>query len=176
MKRALIFILLLTGCCTAFAAEPDLILTPDGLGPVKLGMSEKELQVVLREKLEYDYDPFVHHACGTVSTKRGQALGVSYTLESGRVTRISIDFFDKEPRSPVRTEAGIGLDATVEEVKQAYGDRLVVKPHPNDPSWHYLVADTPDHSRAIIFETNGTKVIHFRVGDYPKIAQPDGCV
>ena len=118
MKRALIFILLLTGCCTAFAAEPDLILTPDGLGPVKLGMSEKELQVVLREKLEYDYDPFVHHACGTVSTKRSQALGISYTLESARVTRISIDFFDKEPRSPVRTEAGIAPDAVFRGVRQ----------------------------------------------------------
>jgi hypothetical protein len=176
MKRALYFILILAGCCTAFAAEPDWVLTPDGLGPVKFGMSAKQLQNVLLQKLEYDYDPFHKHACGTVSTKRSQAQGISFTLDNGHVTRISVDFYGKGLRSPVRTEAGIGLDATVEEVKQAYGARLVVKPHPNDPSWQYLVVNSPDHSRAVIFETNGTKVIHIRAGDYPEITQPDGCV
>lgn len=176
MKRVLAFILLFTGCCTAFAAEPDWVLTPDSLGPVKIGMSENSLQVVLKQKLDYDFDPFASDACGTASTKKSRALGISFTLHGGQVTRISVDYFDKGVRSPVQTEVGIGLGATVEEVKQAYGDRLVVKPHPNDPSWHYLVVDKPDHTRAIIFETNGTKVIHFRVGDYPKIAQPDGCV
>jgi hypothetical protein len=175
MKRALTFIVLFAGCCTALAAEPNLILTPDGLGPMQIGMTAKELQAVLRQKLEFDVAPTDASACGTVSTNRSQALGVSFTLDDRRVIRISVDFIGKGSPSPVRTEAGIGLNSTEDEVKQAYGDRLVVKPHPYDPSWHYFVVDSPDHSRAIVFETNGTKVIHIRAGDYPSIIQPDGC-
>jgi hypothetical protein len=176
MKRVLVTVLVLAGCCAAIAADSDMILTPNGIGKVRFGMAAKMLQNTLQQKLEFDFDPFATDGCGTVSTKGTRAIGVSFTLKKGYVDRINIDYFGKGLRSPVRTDGGVELGSTEDEVKQAYGNRVAVEPHPNDPTWHYMVVDSPDHTSAIILETNGKKVIHIRSGEYPTIMQPDGCV
>jgi hypothetical protein len=35
--------------------------------------------------------------------------------------------------------------------------------------------DTPDHTRGMIFETDGKTVKSLRVGEYPSIENPAGC-
>jgi len=176
MKHAVLFIALAAGGAAASAADSDMILTEDGVVRVRIGMRLQDLQNAVRERLYFEYDPLLAHACGTVSAKSSRTTGISYTVDDGIVIRISIDAYGDGPHSAVRTDAGIGLGATEEEVKQAYGSRLVVQPHPDDPTWHYLVVDSPDRKNAIVFETNGTKVTHFRVGSYPSITRPNGCI
>lgn len=161
--------------CAALAQDAGTILTPDGIGEMKIGTSYARLQDILRQKLIYEDEATIFGGCGIAYTRNSQAIGVSFTMDDQQVTRINVDFFGKGARSPVRTAAGIGLDATEAEVKQAYGNRLIVRPYPDDPAWHYLIVDSPDHTRAMVFETNGAKVIHMQAGEYPQILQPDGC-
>lgn len=175
MKRAFSAVLLLAYCGGALAADPDAVLQPDSLGSIKLGMTARKLLNALHETLVYDYDPLSTHACGTASSKSNETIGVSFTLNEGYLIRININYNDKGMPSPIRTEAGIGLDASEDDVKKAYGDRIIVMRHPNDPSWHYFIVDDPSETYAIVFETNGTKVIHFRAGTYPDVVRPDGC-
>lgn len=164
----------LAGCAAAFGADASLTLTATSLGQVRIGASDSKLEEFLRRKLpsrsEYE------GSCIVVSSLEAQAIGVSYMLEEGHVTRINIDFYGTAASaSPVRTEAGIGLGATEDEVKRAYGDRLRVEPNSNDPAWHNLIVDQPDHSGAIIFDTNGKTVVSIRAGQYPSVAYTESC-
>jgi hypothetical protein len=172
MRRGTVLALLLACCGTAFAADEALLLKPDGLGQWAIGTKYGALETLLVQKLPPAYQ--IRSECAVLSTKRMEAVGVSMMIENGRVTRFTVEYTPKGP-SPVKTAAGIGLGSSEDEVKQAYGDRVVVKPNKYDPSWHYLIVDEPDHQLAIIFETNGRKVTSMRAGEYPSVGYTEGC-
>jgi hypothetical protein len=172
MQRGTVLAFLLACCGTAFAADDSLILRPDGLGQLPIGTKYIALEKLLVQKLPPAYR--VRSECAVLSTKRMEALGVTMMIENGLVTRFTVEYTPDGP-SAVKTAAGIGLGSTEDEVKQAYGERVVVKPNRYDPSWHYLVVDEPDHRQAIIFETNGRKVTSMRAGEYPSVGYTEGC-
>ena len=46
-----------------------------------------------------------------------------------------------------------------------------------EPSPHYwIIAESPDHRRAIIFETQDEKVLHFRAGLKPQVLANENCM
>lgn len=101
-------------------------------------------------------------------------------IENGRLTRISVI-----NNSPVKTDRGIGLGATVAAVREAYGDDLRSQAHKyEDPPAHYLTSLSQDgreegenlqSARGIRFEMNGTgKVVLIHAGG-PSIKYVEGC-
>jgi hypothetical protein len=172
MKRVLGFLSVFALAGTAFGAE--LVLQPDGFGRARIGMGIDQLEQVLMTKLAYQ--PFANRGCGVVTTRAMEPMGVSYQIESKFLTRINVEYFVNDPRPlTIKTEAGVGLGSSEEEVLKAYGARARVQPNSGDPTWHTIYVDEPDHKRGVVFETNGKTVKTMRAGDYPSITDSIGC-
>ena len=140
---------------TAVASTSETTLTPDGLGPVKIGMTKRQAEQALGKKLHVEYPMTTDsNSCSYAFRADGKDRDVGYMLIDSRIARIDIGVIPL--RAKILTSAGVGRGSTENAVRKAYGKRLQVSPHPygDDDSWHYLTVDEPDHKRGIIFETD----------------------
>lgn len=174
MKRALIFAILLACSGTAFAAEPGMTISADGVGNFKVGMPIDALERAVHQKLRYN--EYANNGCVLVSTPGWEPWGLGFMIEQRKLTRINVDFYDTDPKPRmIKTAEGIGLGSAEADVVKTYGSRLRTEVNPLDPAWHTLYVDEPDHSRGMIFETDGKTVKSLRVGLYPSITSRTGC-
>lgn len=173
MKRMLGFVFAVTIVPGAMAQDYPHVLSVDGIGNIKIGMNNEQVERNLHEKTPYNQ--FTNHGCSQFTTPGLEPTGISFMIEQKRLTRINVEFYGTDPRPlAIKTEAGVGLGSAEEDVRKAYPN-AVVKNNPSDPTWHTIVAETPDHSRGLIFETDGKKVKSMRAGENPAIAYADGC-
>jgi hypothetical protein len=173
MMRVLVLSMALMAAAPALADEFPNGLSPDGIGEVKIGMPVEKIELLLRDKL--GYNQFSSRGCSVLTTKKLEPSGLSVMIESKLLTRINVDYFGKStiPKT-IKTTTGVGLGSTEADVMKAYpGAR--VKANPADPTWHTIIADAPDHTKGIVFETNGKTVKSMRAGAYPAIAYANGC-
>lgn len=173
MKRALIFSALIAATVPAFALDLPNGFSPNGIGDVKIGINVDKLEQLVHEKT--GYNQYANHGCSVLTTHLLENAGISFMIESNILTRINLDFVGKsEIPATIKTDTGISLGSSEEDVKKAYPSAKV-KPNPSDPTWHTIIADSPDRQRAIIFETDGVKVKSIRAGVYPAVAYANGC-
>lgn len=103
---------------------PLAALTPDGWGPLRIGMTRDQVEAVLGSDAEPDAaggpDPA---ACDQFRPARAPA-GLLVMVEDGRLTRVSLI-----RDAAIRTDRGLGLGATVEAVQQAYRGAIRSEPH-----------------------------------------------
>ncbi len=174
MKRVLLLVALLAGCGAALAADPASLLSANGVGKLKVGMPIADLERIVHAG--QSYDPYANHGCSVVTAKALSPWGLSFQIEDKHLTRINVDYYDTNTRPTlIKTAKGIGLGSSEADVIKAYAGRVRVKPNPQDPTWHTLYVDTPDHRRGMAFETNGKTVQSLRVGEYPSIENKEGC-
>lgn len=148
-------------------AAPDLLtqrITFDGLGPLRIGMSETDL---LAAGVGLEPGSGADAACAVRALAGHPDLRVM--LEAGRVTRL--DVYDDR----VRTLSGIGIGASEEQVLVTYHRRIEILPHKYVADGHYLVVHNRQGGRAVVFETDGVMVTHFRTGLLPAVLQAEGC-
>lgn len=169
MMRNVIFAALLL-CGTATAAQSPTILTPTGIPPITIGMTIRQAEEALGEKLKVDYTESDTEACGRADSPSLNARGVLLMVEDRRVTRIDVD------GKQIETAAGVGISSTEAAVKRAYGKRLTIEPHAYDDNGHYLIVTDPDGKHGIVFETDGKRVTTFRAGEFPSVRYIEGCL
>jgi hypothetical protein len=119
-----------------------------------------------------DNDPVVPlHECAYLSSKRlPSGLGVMF--ENWRVVRIDV----KE--KGIRTASGIAVGDSEDRVKRLYPGRIEVEAHFYDPDGHYLYYSTrerADQQYGMVFESDGSKVVAFRIGTRKAIGLVEGC-
>lgn len=161
------------------AADPN-ILTAEGLGSVRIGMTAAELTAAWGA----DSDP---EAVGGAEPEvcdqfhpSGAPEGVLVMVQDGRLSRISLI-----QDSRVKTDRGFGLGDTGLAIKQAYGGAIVAQPAKYEPapaedliSWSRggstnYVQDPA--ARGVRYEVNATgKVTTVHAGD-PSIQLVEGC-
>jgi hypothetical protein len=56
-----------------------------------------------------------------------------------------------------------------------YGTNLALEPHQYIERGHYMIVKTPDKSRALVMETDGSKVTQIRGGLVPAVFYMEGC-
>lgn len=172
MKYALVLSVLIAAT-PALAYDIPNGLSADGLGSIKIGLPVDKLEQILRDKI--GYSQFNNHGCSVLTTPMLSNTGISFVIETNVLTRINIDYVGKsEIPASIKTDVGLGLGSTEADVRKAY-PHARVKPNSGDPSWHTIFADTPDGQRAIVFETDGTKVTTIRAGAYPVVAFSNAC-
>lgn len=116
-------------------------------------------------------------ACWITERVDGKAPGIWYMVENGHITRIDIGLDqDSGQAADIRSDKGIGLGASEQDVRRAYGKALKVSPHPyGGPQDHYLLIDSKDGKTGMLFEVEGGKVTTFRVGRHPAVDYSEGC-
>jgi len=171
--RALVLSFVVLAAYPALAEDTPWILSQDGIGPVKIGMKYEQVERFLMTKL--GYSPYVNHGCSTVISKQMAPLGITFMIETNRLTRINVDFYGTDPRPlNIKTDAGIGLGSSEEDLLKAYPTARI-KPDPADPTWHTIFVEAPDQSKGLVFETNGKTVKSMRGGANPAISLRNSC-
>jgi len=120
MKWALVVAAMLVSV-SASASGENWVLTPAGLGPVRIGMSMSQVSKALGGKLVGDAIED-EESCVEKSSSAGPP-DTSYMFEGGKLTRISV-----YEESPVKTPRGIGVGSSEEAIRKAYG-KLDSEPH-----------------------------------------------
>lgn len=110
--------------CATAAAASDWTLSPNGYGPVSIGMSPGEAAQALGAPLQYDGegspDPACHHLLAP-----GRNDKLRYMVQDGRIVRISL----YEGPSAVATDKGIRLGDPASRIMDSYGEELEIEAH-----------------------------------------------
>ena len=169
-----------TPAATTTSATPAAdVLTAEGLGPLRIGMTTAEVTAVMGG----DSDPEAvggpePESCDQWRPERAPA-DTLVMIEQGRLTSITaVD------NSPLRTDRGFGIGSTAAEIKAAYGDALLVEPHKYVEGGEYLTVwngPKPTNyvedpaARGVSYETNAEgRVTSVHVGG-PSIQYVEGC-
>lgn len=102
------------------------VLTPEGLGPVRIGMSAAEVAAVWGAAPPPD-DPSPE-GCNEFHPATAPE-GVIVMIQAGRLTRISLI-----RNATQKTDRGFGLGDTAEAIRQGYGAAIVAQPHKYNPA------------------------------------------
>jgi len=176
--HALAWLALLTGCNaprdearpgsdTTSVAQP-LTVSPQGVGPVRIGATIAELNAALGEQLKPAYD--VNPECDYLDPAALPA-GIALMVERDTVVRIDVD------TTGIPTKEGASVGDSEAKVLELYRGRVQVQPHKyTGPTGHYLVVTWPsDTLHLLIFETDGEKVVTYRAGIRPAVEYIEGC-
>lgn len=171
MKKILLFLFILHAT-TVVAQNKDYLLSTDGIGPIKLGMSLTDLEKLLQKKITLkviDIDSVV-----LVETIKTKYKGIDVEIDLiKRQDYIAVDGIST--KSPLcKTKSGIGIGATKLQVIAAYegyhidakpdytevGDKLIKSKNKSS-----ITIKEDREGYAIVFSLLNNKVISFSI--YP---------
>lgn len=151
------------------AATPWTV-SPDGAGPVRVGMSETDARAALglAPDTSARREPCRYLSSGTSSG--AGAPGIVFMVERDTVVRVDVR------DSTTTTPEGVHTGMTEAEVRARYPGVRTMPHKYTGPTGHYLVV-TPgaDTTRQFIFETDGQRVLLWRAGRTPQVAYVEGC-
>ncbi len=110
--------------CAAPALASDRALSPQGYGPVTIGMSPGEASQALGLRLQYNGEGMPDPACHHLAAPAG-ADKLRYMVQDGRIVRISL----YEGPSAVATDKGIRLGDPASRIMDSYGEELEIEAH-----------------------------------------------
>jgi hypothetical protein len=158
------------------------VLTPQGLGPLRIGMSRAEVVKTLGEDSDPDAvggpDP---ESCDEFRPARAPK-GMLVMIEAGRLTRISVT-----EGTGVTTDRSLAVGAPASAVRAAYGDTLRSGPHKYEaPPAGYLTAwatdapkdergPAPTTARGIRYEVGTDGKVKSVSAGGPSIEYVEGC-
>ena len=181
---ATLIILALAGCRagppdsssgTATSRITD-VLTPDGWGALRIGMSRAEVVSAAGEDANPDAVGGPEPERCDEFRPRNAPVGMLVMIEDDVLTRISVS-----RNSDIKTPEGFSVGDSASSVIAAYGSRASVELHKySDPPAKYITVwrevDSQEDQRGIRYEIDGTdKVAHLRAGTH-SIQYVEGCL
>ena len=150
------------------------LLTPDGWGPLRIGMTRAEVVAAAGEDAQPDAvggsEP---EACDQFRPRDAPA-GILVMIERDVLTRISVS-----RTSDIATPAGFRVGDSGADVLAAYGAQAVVEPHKywERPARYVTVwRQSKGERRGIRYETDpDDEVVHIHAGG-PSIEYVEGCL
>jgi hypothetical protein len=195
--RLTVFVIGLIAILSAPASAQ--VLSWQGVGSVRLGMTVAEAERALNAKLGPVALPYSEE-CYVTGRADGKDEALIYTIENGRIVVMTVFLPDyRQPNPNIVDANGIGVGSTESDIRRGY--KLVEKvpapdfreseeyraeaakervkhgittPEPSPQYW--IVAESPDHRRAIIFQTQDEKVLHMRTGLIPQVMSYEDCI
>ncbi len=152
------------------AETPAWKLTPAGLGPARIGMTRDQVAKALKTELQGEaFDN--EGSCIELFPANEELKGSYFMFLDGKLARISIS----DP-SKIVTPRGIGVGASAEEVRTAYGAKLEAEEH------HYLGAPAEyltywlkPKLRGVRFETDASSRVQIMHAGTDSIQLIEGC-
>jgi len=165
-SKALVFLTVVMHVLSAQLVGADSwMVRPDGVGPVKIGMTLAQVNAALHQKLEKDTQD--EDGCFYVSPNGHGPI--SFMIAGGRIVRIDVS----EPGVP--TSEGIQVGDSEARARQVYGARMKITKHAYIDTGHYLTVRSSDGRHGIRFETDNGKITMFYAGRYDAIQYIEGC-
>jgi hypothetical protein len=165
-------LLAIAALMTATTSPPsyDWKLTPAGWGPVHIGMTRAQVSKAL--KVELEGDAFDNEGNCIELFPESEALKGSYFMFlDGKLSRISIS----EP-SKVVTPRGIGVGASADDVRKAYGEQLQSEPnHYLELPAEYLTFWLKPNKSGVRFETDAQRKVETIHAGNDSIQYIEGC-
>jgi hypothetical protein len=191
-------IILLLGALIFASPASCQVLSWQGLGPVRLGMTIQEAERALMTSFRPRDIAFTDE-CWITQRADGKDDEVYYEVQNGKIVIITVaPDLTKHGTTKITDTRGLGVGATEADIRKAYGDlkarfapyfseeseieaakeraRLGVKLSEPLPSPEYWIeVESPNHERAIIFNTRDSKVLWLRTGFKPAVTEMEGC-
>ncbi len=140
----------------------------DALGGVKVGMTMADLRAT-GIKAQKDNGPDPDNRCGYA--RLPSVTDLFFMLDGDTVVRIDTD----APGHP--TLGGVEVGMSEAEALRRLGGRAKVRPHPyTGPQGHYLVVHEAKAPLGLILETDGRKVVSYRIGRWDFVQWKEGCL
>lgn len=150
-------------------AQHDWVITPRGLGPLRVGMTRAEAEAAVGGSLAIDGDS-AWTDCGYTPSDHLPA-GVHVMVESGTIARIDVD------SGSIATEAGARIGDSEERIRRLYAGRVATTPQKYTDG-HYLTvtpATAADTVFRIVFESDSGRVKAYRAGRLPAVEYVERC-
>jgi hypothetical protein len=162
MRSLLVLVLFGALAAPATARLPDSArLTPSGLGPIAVGMTEQEVEQALDRKIRQDKFAGVGGRCGTARIRGGGLLFTDDVL--ARVTLFTRRF---------ATRSGIRVGDPEEAIREQYGKGAKRSRHTYVDGYYYKV--TRGHRR-FVFETDSGEITIIHGGRIPEVDYVESC-
>lgn len=150
---------------TTSADDSAWVARPDGIGPVRVGMTAAEVRAAA--------------GLAPVLAVGGDCTYLDATLPHGVRVMLARDTVVRAETADatVVTAAGARVGDTEQRATQLYAGRVEVQPRKYEPPPAHLLVVTPpeDSAHRIILVTDGTHVTGLRVGRLPEVAWVEGC-
>jgi hypothetical protein len=153
------------------------------VGPLTIGTSLDEVRRIVGDPTAYLLQALKQEPCTLprepddapcaylVTEKIPAQIGLMF--QHGRLVRVDV------VGPGIRTEGGAQVGEAESRILELYGRQISVTPHHYPPAGaHYMIyapTEVIDREYQMLFETDGAKVINFRVGTRAAVAQPEGC-
>jgi hypothetical protein len=164
MRAALPVTVLLVSACSA-AGDPVPLLTFDGYGAVRFGMTVAEAE---------------HSAGGTAKAARAEAGSqtcyyASFTrypharfmVEDGHIARAELD-------NSGRNTLGLSVGMRLTDVRERF-PAVSIRPHKYDETGHYLLFASQSGKSEIVAEESRGRITMIRGGLLPAVEYVEGC-
>lgn len=167
MRRPILSLTVALGASGA-VADGTVTVTPEGIGPIRIGMALPALAEALGEEITVPTDPD-ERECFYVYPRKFS--GVGFMVDEDRLRRIDV-------RSEgAQTAEGIRVGDPVSKVEAAFGSRVRDEPHHyTGPEDRYLTVTFDDETLAMRFETHEDRIVAFYAGAYQQVQYVEGCL
>jgi hypothetical protein len=156
------------------------VLTADGIGPLKIGMTKEEIITAVGDTRTPDAVGIPGGECIEFQPQRAPD-GLWVMLEAGKLSRITIGEI-----STLKTDKGLGLGDAPDAVKTAYGAEAKATPHKYQAApaeyitwWKGGPRSEPyvqdEVARGIVYEIDGTGKVGAIHAGGPSIQYVEGC-
>lgn len=140
--------------CLAGAVDPQPRLTFEGLGPVRIGMNESELQTrgFTDPNRSSDWQTDEEYVACHFLANEAEYPGVGFMINDSKLVRIDIGPNDAGIKWQTLSGAMIGMAET--DVAAIYGNWMNIDDHPYlGDAGSYLILQSGDGQYMMIFET-----------------------
>jgi hypothetical protein len=151
-------------------SESSLVST-QGIGGIRIGMTISQASRAAQMKL-IAMDRNRRTAC-LYYRPASRLSGISFMVTNGAISRIDIT----NPR--IATLSGAKIGDSEKRIRSLYGSQLQTKSHTYLDQGHYLIfapRNQQDRRNRILFETDGIKVLNWRVGRIKEVGWNEGCL
>ncbi len=156
------------------------VLTAEGLGPVRIGMTAAEVAAAWGADSQPEAVGGAEPGVCDQFHPAGAPVGVNVMIQDGRLTRITLI-----NESPIKTDRGFGLGDRALAIKQAYGGAIVAEPHkyvaaPAENLFSWARGGSTDYvedptARGVRYEIDESGLVaQIHAGD-PSIQLVEGC-